>query len=101
MALVMKNPSHPGRIVRQQVLKPLGLSVTDAADALDVTRPALSNLLNEKAALTWEMAIRIEKAFGPKADHLMRIQFAFDEARARAGEKNIKVKRVQRSPRPT
>jgi addiction module HigA family antidote len=97
MALTMKNPSHPGAIIREDVIKHFGLTVTDAAKALGVARPTLSSLLNESAALTWEMAIRIEKAFGPKADHFMRIQFAYDEACARALEKSIRVKRVQRA----
>jgi antitoxin HigA-1 len=98
MALTLKNPSHPGSIIREDVMKPLGLTVTAAAKALGVARPTLSSLLNESAALTWEMAIRIEKAFGPKAGHFMRIQFAYDEARARSLEKKaIRVKRVQRA----
>jgi antitoxin HigA-1 len=99
MALTMKNPSHPGAIIREDVIHALDLSVTDAAKALGVGRQALSALLNENAALTWDMAIRMEKAFGIKADHFMRMQFQYDEARARAGEKNIHVKRVQRAPR--
>jgi addiction module HigA family antidote len=81
------------------VIAPLGLTVTGAAKALGVARPTLSSLLNESAALTWEMAIRIEKAFGPKADHFMRIQCAYDEARARAQEKKIRVRRIQRIPK--
>jgi antitoxin HigA-1 len=97
LALTLKNPSHPGSIIREDVIKPLGLTVTAAAKALGVARPTLSSLLNESAALTWEMAIRIEKAFGPKAGHFMRIQFAYDEARARSLEKAIRVKRVQRA----
>ena len=96
MALTMKNPSHPGAIIREDVIRPLGLTVTDAAKALGVARPTLSSLLNESAALSWEMAIRIEKAFGPKADHFMRIQFAYDEAHARAQEKKIRVKRIRK-----
>jgi antitoxin HigA-1 len=97
LALTLKNPSHPGSIIREDVIKPLGLTVTAAAKALGVARPTLSSLLNESAALTWEMAIRIEKAFGPKAGHFMRIQFAYDEARSRSLEKAIRVKRVQRA----
>ena len=100
MALTMKNPSHPGATIREDVIKPLGLTVTEAAKALGVARPTLSSLLNESASLTWEMAIRIEKAFGPRADHFMRIQFAYDEGRARALEKRIRVRRVQRAPQP-
>lgn len=91
----MKNPSHPGPVVRHEVLAPLGLSVTDAAEVLGVARPTLSNLLNGKAALTPEMAIRIEKAFGPKADHLLRVQLAYDLAEVRRRQDQIDVRRFQ------
>ena len=93
--MTMKNPCHPGEIIREEVLKPLKLTVTDAARVLAVARPTLSNLLNENAALTAEMALRIEKAFGPKMDHLMRIQLAYDLAQARKRESSIKVKRYR------
>ncbi len=89
----MKNPPHPGGVIRRQVVDPLGLSVTDAAAILGVTRQALSLLLNERTDLSPEMALRIEKAFGPKMDHLMRMQLAFDLARQRQREGRIKVKR--------
>jgi addiction module HigA family antidote len=94
----MKNPPHPGGLIRRQIIAPLGLSVTDAADALGVTRQALSNLLNERTALSADMALRIEKAFGPKMDHLMRMQLAFDLAEVRSREHAIKVKRVTKRP---
>ena len=90
----MKSPSHIGGFVRRQVIGPLNLTVTDAAAALGVTRQALNNLLNEKAALTAEMALRIEKAFGPNADHLMRMQLEYDMAQARRREGTLKVRRV-------
>jgi addiction module HigA family antidote len=90
----MKSPTHIGGFVRRQIVEPLSLTVTDAAEALGVTRQALNNLLNEKASLTPEMAIRIEKAFGPKADHLMRMQLAYDMARARREQGTIKVRRI-------
>lgn len=61
--------------------EPLGLTVTEAAKALNVGRQALSTLLNEKAALTSDMALRVEKAFGPKMEHLMRMQLAYDLAK--------------------
>ena len=90
----MKSPPHIGGFIRRQVIEALQLTVTDAAAALGVTRQALNNLLNEKASLTAEMALRIEKAFGPNADHLMRMQLDHDMAVARRGEGAIKVRRV-------
>src|SRR5262245_66457368 len=92
--MAMKNPPHIGGFIRRQIIEPLNLTVTDAAEALGVTRQALNNLLNEKAALTAEMAIRIEKAFGPKADHLMRMQLAYDMAQARREQDAIKIRRI-------
>lgn len=88
----MKNPAHPGGFVRE-ITEELKLSVTDAAAALEVTRPALSNLVNERAALSPEMALRIEKAFGVSMDTLMRMQNNFDIAQARNREGEITVKR--------
>ena len=89
----MKNPPHVGGVIRRQVIQPLGLTVTEAAKALGVGRQALSSLLNERAALTSDMALRIEKAFGPKMDHLMRMQLAYDLAQARKEEKTLRIKR--------
>jgi addiction module HigA family antidote len=86
-----KEPAHPGGFVKHEVLKPHGLSVTEAADALGVTRPALSALLNERAQLSPEMAIRIEKAFGVSMETLMRMQNSYDIAQARARAVEIKV----------
>lgn len=88
---MMHLPCHPGEIIREEVIAPLGLDVTKAAEALKVARPTLSKLLNEKAALSPEMAIRIEKAFGPKADHLMRMQAAYDLAKVRITADQIDV----------
>ncbi len=70
--MAMKNPPHVGGVIRREVIEPLGLTVTKAAKALGVGRQALSSLLNEKAALTSDMALRVEKAFGPRMEHLMR-----------------------------
>ncbi len=70
----MKNPPHPGEIIREEVIRPLGLSVTAAAAALGVTRQALSAFLNERSDLSPETALRIEVAFGPKAEVMMAIQ---------------------------
>ncbi len=86
-------PAHPGAYVKHQVLQPLGLSVTEAAAVLGVTRPALSALLNERAHLSPEMALRIEKAFGVPMERLMGMQNSYDIARARERETDIKVER--------
>lgn len=75
------------------MIDPLGLTVSDAAAILGVTRQALSMLVNERTDLSSEMALRIEKAFGPRMDHLMRMQLAFDLARQREREKTLHVKR--------
>ena len=91
----MKHPPHVGGVIRREVIEPLGLTVTQAARALRVGRQALSSLLNEKAALTSDMALRIEKAFGPKMEHLMRMQLAYELAQAREHESAINVQRYQ------
>lgn len=84
-------PSHPGEIIREEILIPLGLSVTEAAKALGVRRATLSDLVNEKTALSPEMALRIEKAFGVSMEMMMRIQTAWDIADIRRREKDIPV----------
>jgi addiction module HigA family antidote len=93
----MKNPPHPGDFIRTEIIEPAGLSVTDAAKALQVSRPALSSLINVKADLSGDMALRIEKAFGVKMDTLMRMQSAYDIARTRKREKEIRVRRFHRA----
>jgi addiction module HigA family antidote len=89
----MKNPAHPGRIVRHDCLEPLGLSVTDGAKILGVTRQALSNVVNCKAGISADMAIRLTKAFGSTADTWVRMQGAYDLAQAMKNESKIKVQR--------
>jgi antitoxin HigA-1 len=96
---MMKNPCQPGEIIREEVIKPLGLTVTDAAKVLAAARPTLSNLLNENVSVTADMALRIEEGFGPTMEHLMGMQLAYDLAQARKREKTIKVKRCQRATR--
>jgi addiction module HigA family antidote len=91
----MKNPPHPGDFIRTEIIGPAGLSVTAAAAALQVSRPALSSLLNSKAGLSGEMALRIEKAFGVKMDTLMRMQASYDIAQTRKREKQIHLKRLE------
>jgi len=90
----MKNPPHPGDFIRTEIIKPAGLSVTAAAAALQVSRPALSSLLNGRADLSGDMALRIEKAFGVKMDTLMRMQASYDIAQTRKREKTIHVRRI-------
>jgi len=90
----IKNPPHPGDFIRTEIIEPAGLSVTAAAGALRVSRPALSSLLNRKAGLSGDMALRIEKAFGVKMDTLMRMRSAYDIAQTRKREKKIRVRRV-------
>jgi addiction module HigA family antidote len=88
----IKNPAHPGDFIRTEIIAPAGLSVTAAAAALQVSRPALSSLLNGKANLSGEMALRIEKAFGVRMDTLMRMQSSYDIAQTRKREKSIRVR---------
>ncbi len=89
----MKNPPHPGRSIRTACLKPLGLSVTEGAKVLGVTRQALNNVVNGKAAISPEMAIRLSKAFGSTPETWLRMQLAYDLAAARKDESKIKVRR--------
>ena len=90
----IKNPPHPGNFIRTEIIEPAGLSVTAAAAALQVSRPALSSLLNGKADLSGDMALRIEKAFGVKMDTLIRMQSVYDIAQTRKREKEIRVRRI-------
>jgi addiction module HigA family antidote len=89
----MKNPSHAGAVIYQGILEPLGLSITKAAEILGVRRATLSAVVNGKASLSADLALRVEKAFGPTVDHLLRIQAAYAAAQIRKRAKTIKVKR--------
>ena len=84
----MNNPPHPGGIVKRQCLEPMGLTVTRAAQGLGVTRQALSELINERAGISVEMAIRLSKAFGSTPETWLEMQMAFElwHARDRIGE---------------
>jgi antitoxin HigA-1 len=95
----MKNPPHPGGFIRTEIIQPAAMSVTAAAQALQVSRPALSSLLNGHADLSGDMALRIEKAFGVKMDTLMRMQASYDIAQTRKRDKQIRVRRI-RSAKP-
>ncbi|HVA76642.1 MAG TPA: HigA family addiction module antitoxin [Candidatus Binataceae bacterium] len=90
----MKNPPHPGRIVRQECIEPLGLTVTRAAQRLGVTRQALNNLVNEKAGISPEMAIRLAKAFGSAPEVWLGMQMEYDLARAEKAAGKIRVDRI-------
>ena len=91
----MKNPPHPGRIVRQDCVEPLGLTITGAAKVLGVTRQALNNLVNGKAGISPEMAVRISKAFGGSPEMWLRLQANYDLARIK--QDDIEVKRYRRA----
>jgi addiction module HigA family antidote len=93
----MKSPPHPGDFIRTEIVEPAGLTVTAAAAALKVSRPALSSLLNGKAALSGDMALRIEKAFGVRMETLMRMQSAYEIAETRKREKLIDIQRISRA----
>ncbi len=97
--MTMLKPPHPGQSVRYDCLDPLGLSVTEAAKVLGVTRQALNNLVNGKSGISPEMAIRLDKAFGGGAETWLRLQMAFDLAQVRKREKQIVVRRVRRKAR--
>jgi addiction module HigA family antidote len=97
----MKNPAHPGGFVKSEIIEPLGLSVTDAAVVLGVTRAALSAMLNARANLSPEMALRIEKAFGVSMDTLMRMQNSYDIALVRKQAGKIKVAPYKTDPPQT
>jgi addiction module HigA family antidote len=94
----MLNPVHPGRFLRTEIVDAYELSVTEAAKILHVSRPTLSSLLNAKADLSGDMAVRFEKAFGVDMETLMRMQNSYDIAQTRSRAKKIRVERYQ--PRP-
>ena len=91
----MLNPVHPGRFLRTEIVAAHNLSVTAAAKILGVSRPTLSSLLNAKAGLSGEMALRFEKAFGVDMETLMRMQNSYDIARTRSRAKTIRVERYR------
>ncbi len=90
----MKNPPHPGRVVREECIEPLGLTVTRAARALGVTRQTLNNLVNGRAGVSPEMAIRLSKAFGSSSELWLGMQMEYDLAQAERKAGQIKVERI-------
>jgi addiction module HigA family antidote len=89
----MKNPPHPGGVVLRQCIEPLGVSITDAAAALGVTRTTLSELVNGKRGISPEMAVRLEKVFGGSAESWLVQQAQYDLAQVRPDR--IKLKRLE------
>lgn len=94
MALQMKNPGHPGELIGDS-LKELGVSITEAARVLGITRQQLHNLIAGRSGVTAEMAIRLEKAIGSTADAWLRMQMNYDLAQIRARASSIRVKRIE------
>lgn len=92
---VRMTPSHPGEFIRAEIIEVLGLNVAKAAGILGVRRATLSDLLNGNAALSPEMALRLEKAFGVSMDMLLRMQAWHDAAQMRARADEIRVERYQ------
>ncbi|MCY3735349.1 MAG: HigA family addiction module antitoxin [Gemmatimonadaceae bacterium] len=91
----MKNPPHPGKAVRVSCLEPLGLTATQGAKVLGVSRQALSNLVNGRARIPGDMAVRLAKAIGSTTETWIRLQAAYDVAQARAREEEIEVERYE------
>ena len=96
--MTMRNPPHPGRSIRENCLEPLGLNVTDAAKVLGVARHTLSRVLNGHAAISPEMAIRLEKAGWSNAEFWLRRQTTYDLVQARKEENKIDVERYKPQP---
>lgn len=96
--MAMKNPPHPGHSIRENCLDPLGLSVTEAARVLGVARHTLSRVLNGHAAVSPEMAIRLEKVGWSNAEFWLRRQTSYDLAQARKSEDRIKVAPYRAQP---
>ena len=90
----MKNPPHPGLSIRYDCLEPLGLSVTDAAAHLGISRKHLSDVVNGRSGISPEMAIRLDKAFGGGASAWYQIQAAYDLAQASRRAHRIEVERI-------
>lgn len=97
MQLTLKNPVHPCEILKDDILADAGLTMACAAEILDVGRPALSTVLNGRASLSPEMALRFEKAFGVSMELMLKMQLQFDIAKMRKGAKAIKVQRFKRA----
>lgn len=90
--MAMFNPAHPGEIIKDLVIESLGLTITDVANHLNVSRKTLSKVLNTRGSVTPEMAVRLELAFGkPSADHWLRLQNAYDLWQTRQQKESLHV----------
>jgi len=90
--MAMHNPAHPGEILRELVIEPLDLTISNVSDHLNISRKTLSKVLNCRGSITPEMALRLEIAFkNPSADHWLKLQNAYDLSQARRREKELKV----------
>jgi|ERR1700704_6602190 addiction module HigA family antidote len=97
--MLMKNPPHPGELVRYDCLEPLGLSITDAAKALNVSRQALNNLVNRKSGISPEMAVRLSKVFNGSPEFWMRLQLQYDLAQIERNAAKIIVHPLSKKQR--
>ncbi|MCP5004717.1 MAG: HigA family addiction module antidote protein [Planctomycetes bacterium] len=95
--MAMKNPVHPGKIIKHDCMEPLDLNVTEAAKVLGVSRVSLSRVINGKASISPEMAIRVSKAFGSTPEHWLRMQLAYDVSRMKDTVDKIQIERYQPS----
>ncbi|MEX2516859.1 MAG: HigA family addiction module antitoxin [Gammaproteobacteria bacterium] len=93
--MAIHHPSHPGGIVRRQCIEPLGLTVTEAAKGLGVTRQALSDIVNEKAGISVDMAFRLSKAFGSTPETWLGMQMAYDLWQARDKINTVHVNKFE------
>jgi len=93
--MTMKNPPHPGRIVRQECIEPLGLTIKEAAERLGIRRQTLNNLVNGKAGVSPEMSIRLSKAFGSSPEVWLGMQMEYDLAQASKSAGHIRVQRIK------
>ena len=93
----MKRPIHPGLIVKHEYIEELGLTITDAANVLGVSRPTLSRVINTRSSVSPEMAIRLSKAFGSRPETWLKLQLAFDLAKANKLADRIKVSRYSQA----
>ncbi len=94
LGMKMHNPSHPGEVLRELCLQPLGLSVTQAAQGLGVSRKTLSSILNGRSGISPEMAVRLSIAFNTTTESWLRQQLQYDLAQAEAKRRSLQVKKL-------